>query len=105
MQESIDKYPKTYHLEGSGLSKSKKAKDKIPFKAIASHYLVVEEKMDGANVAISFNTSGELLLQSRGHYLTGGEREKHFSLFKQWVYTSIDELYLVICDRSSLINL
>jgi hypothetical protein len=39
--------------------------------------------MDGANCGISFNPDGELLLQSRGHYLTGGGREKHFTLFKQ----------------------
>ena len=99
MNYSIYKYPKTYHLEGSGMPKSKKAKDKIPFKAIASRHLVVEEKMDGANVAISFNDAGELLLQSRGHYLIGDERTKHFSLFKQWAYNSIEELYLVLGDR------
>jgi hypothetical protein len=28
-----------------------------------------------------------LLLQSRGHYLTGGPREKHFTLLKQWATT------------------
>ena len=28
-----------------------------------------------------------MLLQSRGHYLTGGEREKQFNLFKPWAYS------------------
>ena len=36
---------------------------------------MVEEKIDGANSAVSFDGDGGLLLQSRGHYLTGGYRE------------------------------
>lgn len=97
--EQIYKYPKTYHLEGSGLSSQSKIKDRTSFKKIALRHVVVEEKMDGANVAISFSNTGELLLQSRGHFLTGGYREKHFSLFKQWAYTLADKLYLVLGTR------
>jgi len=44
----------------------------VPFSYIKGKYLVVEEKIDGANSAISFSENGELLLQSRGQYLTGG---------------------------------
>jgi len=91
--KQIYKYPKTYHLEDSGLNSAKKATKRIPFKTIASRYLVVEEKMDGANVAISFQDNGEMLLQSREHFLAGGVREKHFSLFKQWAYGIADRLY------------
>jgi len=47
-------------------------------------WLVIEEKLDGANAGLSFDDSGQLLLQSRGHYLLGGHRERHFSLFKSW---------------------
>ena len=95
--KQIYKYPKTYHLEGSGLQSQGKAK--VPFKTIAQRHIVVEEKMDGINVAVSFNQTGEMLLQSRGHFLTGGEREKHFSLFKQWAYSLADRLYLLLGDR------
>ncbi|MCP4687881.1 MAG: RNA ligase family protein, partial [Desulfobacterales bacterium] len=35
----------------------------------------------------SFGPDRRLLLQSRGHYLTGGAREKHFSLFKRWAHS------------------
>ena len=93
------KYPKTYHLEGSGLLAQKKSPAKISFEVIASRNLVIEEKVDGANVAISFSDRGELLLQSRGSFLTGGTREKHFSLFKQWAYSLLTELYFVLGDR------
>ena len=95
--QRIYKYPKTYHLKGSGLSNQ--SKEKVPFSRIASRYLVVEEKVDGTNVAISFDSAGELQLQSRGHFLTGGITESHFSLFKQWAYGLQTELYLVLSDR------
>lgn len=94
--KQIYKYPKTYHLEGSGLQLSKKTKDKIPFKAIAFRNIIVEEKMDGTSVAISFDDTEEMLLQSRGYFLTGGKREQHFSLFKQWAHTLSHKLYSVL---------
>jgi hypothetical protein len=47
-------------------------------------HAVVQEKVDGANVGISVDEDANLLLQSRGHYLRGGPRERQFDLFKQW---------------------
>ena len=72
---SIHKYPRTHRIEGSRLQPGDEDLDAVPFDTIAGRQLVVEEKMDGANCGISFNPSGELLLQSRGHYLTGGGRD------------------------------
>jgi hypothetical protein len=40
-----------------------------------------------------------LLLQSRGHYLTGGVREKHFNLFKQWAQVQTAALWARIGFR------
>ena len=60
----------------------------ISTKLLAGRHLIVEEKLDGANSAISFSEDGRLLLQSRGHFLDGGPREKHFGLMKAWA-TSI----------------
>jgi hypothetical protein len=73
------KYPRTPHIEGSRLQPGDEDLDSVPFSSIASQYVAVEEKVDGANAAISFSPDGQMLLQSRGHYLTGGEREKHFN--------------------------
>lgn len=80
--EKIKKYPRTPHLYGSKLQVGDEDITQIPFSAIRGKTLTVEEKVDGANAAISFSESGELLLQSRGHYLTGGYRERHYDLFK-----------------------
>ncbi|MEP0854434.1 RNA ligase family protein [Trichocoleus sp. DQ-U1] len=93
------KYPRTPHIEGSRLQPGDEDLDSVPFSAIASQYVAVEEKVDGANAAISFSSDGQILLRSRGHYLTGGEREKHFNLFKQWAYRHAGTFWEVLGDR------
>jgi hypothetical protein len=70
-----------------------------PFADLAGRHLVVEEKMDGANSAISFTQDGKLLLQSRGHYLTGGPREREFDLLKQWANRYAETLWETLGDR------
>jgi len=54
---------------------------------LVGKHLIIEEKIDGSNSGISFDDEGILHLQSRGHYLHGGPREKQFELFKQWAST------------------
>lgn len=95
----IIKYPRTPHIEGSRLQPGDEDMSQVPFETIAGRNIVVEEKVDGANSAISFDNNGELLLQSRGHYLTGGNREKHYNFFKLWANVHKDEFYSVLGSR------
>ena len=88
----IHKYPRTPHVEGSRLQPGDEDLSQIPFDAIRGRHLVIEEKCDGANSAVSFDANGKLLLQSRGHYLTGGYRERHYNLMKQWANAHRSEL-------------
>ena len=94
---SIVKYPRTPHLEGSRLQPGDEDLDQVPFAELAGRNLVVEEKLDGANAGLRFDAAGRLYLQSRGHFLTGGPREKHFNLFKQWA----NGLAVALWDRLS----
>jgi hypothetical protein len=96
---SIYKYPRTYHIEGSGIQRGDEDLAVVPLREFAGRHLVVEEKMDGANCAVSFDSDGQLLLQSRGHYLTGGPREKQFHLFKTWASRYMLELWETLTDR------
>lgn len=96
---TLKKYPRTPHLEGSRLQPGDEDLSQVPFSSIKGKHLVVEEKIDGANTAISFSEDGELLLQSRGHYLTGGCRERHYNLLKQWANIHKDALYAVLGSR------
>jgi hypothetical protein len=96
---TIQKYPRTQHIEGSRLQPGDDDLNSIPFASLAGRYLVVEEKLDGANAGICFDETGRLHLQSRGHFLTGGHREKHFNLLKQWAHTHADALRAVLGGR------
>ncbi|HEX8113871.1 MAG TPA: RNA ligase family protein [Kofleriaceae bacterium] len=80
----IHKYPRTRHLEGSRLQPGDADLDQVPLDALRGRYCVVEEKLDGANAGISLDADRRLRLQSRGHVLIGGAREKHWDLFKRW---------------------
>jgi hypothetical protein len=82
--EAIHKYPRTPHLEGSRLQPGDHDLEQTPLAALRGRFVVVEEKLDGANAGIAIGADGRLRLQSRGHALTGGPRERHFDLFKRW---------------------
>lgn len=84
--DAIRKFPRTPHIEGSRLQPGDEDLSAVPFAELRGGNLVVEEKVDGANAGLSFADDGRLRLQSRGHYLTGGNREKHFAMFKQWAH-------------------
>lgn len=96
---AIRKYPRTPHLEGSRAQPGDEDLEVAPFTELAGRYLVVEEKLDGANCGVSFGPGGELLLQSRGHYLSGGPRERQFDLFKTWATCHREALRAALGDR------
>lgn len=99
MEDRLIKYPRTRHLEGSKLQQGDEDLSQVPFSEIKGKYIVIEEKIDGANVAISFGENNELLLQSRGHYLTGGFKERHYDLFKQWACVHQDSLFKILGQK------
>ena len=81
------KYPRTPHLQGSRLQPGDSDADQTPWRDLVGQHIVVEEKLDGANCAVSFDAAGQLRLQSRGHWLDvhrSGGRERQFNAFKQW---------------------
>ncbi len=96
---TLSKYPRTHHVAGSRRQPGDEDLDAIPVAALVGRHLVIEEKVDGANAAISFDSDGTILLQSRGHYLTGGNRERHFGLLKRWGHAIADGIRPVIGTR------
>jgi len=99
---ALVKFPRTPHLERS----HRRADDEdLAFKSFDSlkdKYVVVTEKVDGANTGISFGPGRELRLQSRGHFLTGGPREKQFALLKTWANAKKQELWEILGQRHIL---
>lgn len=95
----ILKYPRTPHIETSRLQEGDEDCGHVPYSRIAGRYAVIEEKIDAANSASSFSPGGELLLQSRGHYLLGGDSERQFGLFKRWAAAHENRLLDLLEDR------
>ncbi|MFY2564928.1 RNA ligase family protein [Achromobacter ruhlandii] len=93
------RYPRTPHLEGSRLQEGDHGHDHVPYRDLRGLRLVVEEKLDGANTGISFSPTGDLLLQSRGHYLVGGGRERQFNFIKAWAQAHAGWLLQRLEDR------
>jgi hypothetical protein len=94
---TISKYPRTPHLEGSRLQPGDEDLDQIPLADLRGAYVVVEEKLDGANAGISI-ADGKPRLQSRGHVLVGGAREKQWDLFKRWAHAHAARLVELLPD-------
>jgi len=92
------KFPRTRHVRGSRFQHGDHDMEDVPWEELTGKHLIIEEKMDGANCGISFDAD-HLQLQSRGHYLRGGPREKHFDLLKQWSSARQVELFDAIGNR------
>lgn len=99
---AIRKYPRTPHLSGSRLQPGDDDLPVIARDLLGGVRLVIEEKLDGSNSGISFDEHGALLLQSRGHILTGGPRERQFDLFKRWANRHSGALYETLGTRYTL---
>jgi hypothetical protein len=83
-RDDFIKYPRTPHLFGSkGTEDDKHLGRKESEAFIADPSLIVEEKIDGTNVGIHFNSRGRMVLQCRGHEITEGMHPQ-YDLFKQW---------------------
>jgi hypothetical protein len=96
--DGLLKYPRTPHLEGSRLQDGDEDSF-LPYSSLAGKFIVVEEKLDGANCGLSVSSSGNLMLQSRGHFLVDGPRERHFSVFKKWAARHEDALFDLLGAR------
>ena len=97
--DQIYKYPRTRHLEGSRKQTGDEDLKNVAFREIEGKYLVLEEKVDGANCGISFDSNGKMYLQSRGHFLNGGYGERQFDLFKLWAGCFEERLRLLLGNR------
>jgi hypothetical protein len=78
------KFPRTPHLFGStGTSDDRFLDEQQSLEFLDNDSLIVEEKIDGANVGIHISDERKLILQCRGHLITEGMHGQ-YDLFKQW---------------------
>ena len=101
-RDDFIKYPRTPHLFGSkGTDDDRHMGAKASAAFIADASLIAEEKLDGTNVGIHFNSAGRMVLQCRGHEITEGMHPQ-YDLFKQWVAVKRPVLEDMLADRHIL---
>ncbi len=100
MKDNFFKFPSTPHL--TTLKGVEVRGDKVLSDSERADFLkyelVIEEKIDGANLGISFDLEGNLLLQNRGSYLHlpfAGQWNK----LEQWLHPKMDALFELLTDR------
>ena len=96
---AILKYPRTPHVTGSRIQPGDEDLNAVAREALLGFPVVIEEKVDGSNSGVSFDEHGSLILQSRGHILTGGPRERQFNLFKRWASHHVTTLRHILGHR------
>lgn len=93
------KFPSTPYIE---LDKGRVRKDKVLSEEevgqILSRKVYVEEKVDGANLGISFDEDGELLFQNRGSYLYK-PLEGQWSILRTWAGKYEEAMFDCLTDR------
>jgi len=96
------KFPKTPHLIwlGTAVARGDKVLARTEAQAFLRQSVIVEEKVDGANLGISFDMNGNLLAQNRGHLVEPGQQGQFGPL---WAWLSERETRLFDALENRLI--
>ncbi len=94
----LRRYPRTPHLDGSSGFDDDDLR--VPFDSFVGRHLVVSEKIDGVNGAVSFSSKGRLLLQSRSRFLDHDlPQQGVYAGFIDWAAENEDRLWPVLGTR------
>jgi len=101
--KEIHKFPRTPHLFGS----SKVNRDDlilsedISLRLLNSKDILLQEKIDGSNLGISFDKNGNPLFQHRGEYINPRE-DIEFNKLPDWYEFHEEELFDILEDKRIL---
>ncbi len=84
---SFFRFPHTPHLAWLGTGQPRDDKVLAPHEvaAILAGEVVVEEKIDGANVGLSVSSDGDIVAQNRGGFLTRSHAHEQFRPLWPWL--------------------
>lgn len=94
------KFPSTPYifLDNSIQKKEKNYLTDSEIEDFLNNKITIEEKIDGANLGISFDGDGNIALQNRGEFLNEPFYGQ-WKLLKQWINLHEDELFDVLSDK------
>lgn len=107
MSDGFFRFPHTPHLAwlGQGEPRDDKVLSVDEAQVLLSAAVVLEEKVDGANLGFSLSADGELRVQNRGQYLAE-PRGGQFARLPQWLAihgSGIGDLLLEHIDRGLML--
>jgi hypothetical protein len=81
------RFPRTPHLMwlGAGAPRDDKVLSRQDAAEFLSHPVVIEEKVDGANLGISLGAHEELRVQNRGSFLSWDSLHPQFKSLPRWI--------------------
>lgn len=88
------KLPRTLHLEDSRMPDGE-VKDSIKLSTLVDKFVVIEEKIDGTGVGISFDSEANVTIQTRAHHADA----KQFTQLHAWADEHIDNIWDMLTDR------
>lgn len=89
------KLPRTRHIEGSRLPLREVDPEAEEFLRLKEKFLVIEEKVDGTGVSLSFDDELEIQIGHRGHIAIG----KEFTKLYRWADSHKDRLFDLLGTR------
>jgi hypothetical protein len=92
--EKIMKLPRTIHLEDSRMPNGDE-KDSVKLATLTDKFLVVEEKVDGTGVSISFDENVNLSIQTRNK----PAHMEQFDMLHKWANENMNTIWDLISDR------
>ena len=100
MIDGFFKFPTTPHLATFSVVdiRADKVMSESERNEFLQHKIIVEEKVDGANLGISFDDGGNICVQNRGSYLHlpwVGQWKK----LQDWLASRMDELFDVLSNK------
>jgi len=87
LREPFTKFPRTAHLfdaGGKAVTRDDLLVKDLDFFVDGKKVIVVEEKIDGANVGFSVSATGQLLCQNRSHYVSAASQSQ-FQKLSLWL--------------------
>ena len=87
MTDAFHKFPHTPHLLwlGAGSPRDDKLLQPVEITDFLSDEVIVEEKVDGANLGFSLGSDGRVRAQSRGNYLAPGRSHAQWNPLWSWL--------------------
>lgn len=73
----------------------------IALSSLPNARLVVQEKVDGANVSVHFQEEWQPLVQKRSGLIGSGEHPQ-YDVFRNWCYENTEVLWALLGDRYCL---